>query len=809
MKRQWVGRYRVVTPDNTLANLRSGFRLIRKAPMFSVAVILTLALGIGANSAVFSAISAILLRPLPFPESDELVLIGQYDRTARNSGALVAPLRLEDWNRLSAAFQAISGWYVQDASEVSGTLPEKVTMALAAPRFLQVWGVSPSLGRDFAPAEEHFGGPRAVLISDRFWRRRFNADPNVIGKSLRTEKRAYTIVGIMPAAFRFPVKDVDLWTPSPPDAPYAQDRDSTWFTAVGRLKPGVTLTQARDDLARVQHHLGLEFPKSDAKLGVQLQLLKENTIGTTGHGLWILFGSVSLLLVIASTNIAALLLARTTAREREIGVRFSLGASRWSVIVQLLTECFVLVLAGSALGLFIAGAAAKAFRVFAKNLPRTDEITLDWRILLYALLCSVIVTFLCGLFPAIRSTRRSLAEELAHNSRTQVSTRNPLQWVLVGVQISLAVSLLVGAGLLLRSFEELGHVSPGFDESHILTLRVSASWADIEDKHFTQKMNGTLDELRATPGIRGAATSLFLPGVPGDARAEVKLSERQSDAADRIVADARWVSNGYFETMRIPILAGESCREATNFTAVVNRSFANGYLSGSSGLGLHLENPSNRWHDPPAQIRGIAADAREQGLNRAPAPTIYFCVSAPTPTPWFLVRTEGNPMAMAGTLRNKIHQIEPARSVFDISPLEEHLSDNFAQDRMRTMLMTFFAVTAILLACIGLYGTLSYFISLRRRELALRLALGAPRGQIGMHFLLKGLGVSLAGCAAGLCFAAGLTRSLSGMLYGVSTGDAETWISVVLLVLAVAALASLLPGIRAAYLEPMKVLRDE
>ena len=802
--------YRIATLENFIANVKSGIRIIRKSPSFSMVVIVTLALGIGANSAVFSAIDAILLRPLAFPNGDELMALQQFDRKAKNPASFVAPARLEDWNRLNTTFQAISGWYTQDVSEISGALPEKVTEALVAPRFLHVWGVSPAAGRDFVPEEEHFGGPNAVLIGDRFWRRRFHADPKAIGKTLRFEKHTFTIAGIMPGSFLFPDRDVDIWSPSPPDAPPAQSRESTWFTVIGRLKPGVTVAQARADLASVQARLGRQFPKTDGGLSVEIQPLKETSVGGARRSLWVLFGSVSLLLLIACTNIAALLLARTIGREREISVRFSLGASRASVIAQLSTECFVLAVAGSALGLFVAAAGSRALRAFAIGLPRAEEIGLDWRIVLYTLACVAIATLLCGLFPAIRGTRRSIASELAHAGRTQVSTGNPLQWLLVGVQVALAVVLLTGAGLMLRSFEELGRVSPGFDSAHVVTFGISGNWGETADmKALTNRIDRTLDELRAVPGVRAASTSATLPGVPSDSRTELTLAEGRSEAEGRIVADSRFVSNGYFATMKIPVLAGEGCRESLNFGGVVvNRSFANAYLAGSPAIGLHLKLASISFL-PAAEIRGIVADAREQGLDREPAPTAYWCVSAPMPSPNFLVRTQGEPMAMAETLRHKIHQIDPARSVFNVSPLEQHLSDSFAENRLRAILLTLFAVTAVSLASIGLYGTLSYFVTVRKREIGLRLALGALPWQIVARFLFKALAATFIGCVAGLCLAVTFTRALSGMLYGVSMTDTETLSLVVVLVMSVAALSSLFPAVRAARVEPMDVLRDE
>lgn len=802
--------YRVATIDNMVANAKSAIRFIRKSPSFSVSVMLTLALGIGGNSAVFSAIDAILLRALPFPHSEELVTLHEYNRKAKSPEQFVAPVRLEDWNRLNSTFQGITGYVTGDTNDTSGSLPERATEAFVAPRFLEVWSVSPALGRDFSTAEERFGGPKAVLISDRFWRGRLHADPNITGKTIRLGKSSYSIVGVMPASFLFPERDVDLWSPVPLGEPVAQHRESTWYRTIGRLKPGVTIQQARANLATVQAQLGKQYPKTDADLKVDIEPLKEGTVGGVRRSLWILFGSVSLLLLIACTNIAALLLARTTERRQEISIRFSLGASRAAIIMQLLTECFVLALVGSVIGLFLAAATSNVFRVLAKSLPRVEEIAVDWRIVLYTLGCAIPVTLLCGLLPAMRGTG-AIAGELAQTSRTQVSARNRLQWALVGVQVALAVTLLVGAGLLVRSFQALGRVSPGFDASHVLTFHVSGGWDETADmKRLTQRINGTLDTLRAVPGVKASATSVFLPGVPGDNKTELKLSEGRPETQGKIMADIRFVSHGYFATMRIPLLAGEPCHESLGFDkVVVNRNFANTYLTESFAIGHHLELQSKNSLLPAGQITGIVADAREQGIDREPEPTVYWCVSAPEPDPYYLVRTQGDPMATATTLRRKIHEIEPSRSVFDIAPLEQHLSDSFAENRLRTILLASFAITAILLACVGLYGTLSYFVSVRRREVGLRLALGALRGQIVKRFVLQGLAVSMFGCVAGLCLAAAFARGLAGMLYGVSTSDARTFCCVAVLVLIAAALASSVPAVRAARVEPMQVLRDE
>ncbi|MGB2593129.1 MAG: ABC transporter permease [Candidatus Acidiferrum sp.] len=802
--------YRIRLLDASLSNLKSAFRFIRKSPTFSATVILTLALAIGANSAVFSAIDAILLRPLPFPDADQLMLVKQHHIKISNPQTLVSPLRLEDWNRFSSSFQSLTGYYTEDVSEFSGALPEKFTQAFVAPRFLQVWGISPSMGRDFAPDEEHVGGPDAILISDRFWRRQLNADPHVIGKKLRIETFSYTIVGVMPASFFFPVRDVDFWSPIPVDSPYSQHRDSTWYTVIGRLKPGATLQQARADLATVQSDLGRQFPQTDADLSVSIDPLKETTVAGSRRSLWLLFGSVSLLLLIACTNIVALLLARAAQRQHEIAVRFSMGAPRGALIAQLLTETFILALLGAALGLLVAGAAAGVFRSLAAGLPRVEEIHLDGRIVLYSLACSLLVTILGGLFPAIRGTRRNLSASLAQVSRTQVSARNPLQWLLVGIQVALAVTLLSGAGLLLRSFQELGRVSPGFDPSHILTMHVSTNWGETIDlKRLRHTTDRILDAIRSTPGVEAAAISVGVPGVPFKFQTELKLAEGRAESEPKIIADNRLVSASYFSTLKIPMLAGETCRDPDGpLTIVVNHSFANTYFPGSSAIGHHLL-AENLGYSGPAEIVGIASDARESGLDQLPTPTVYWCAPIAEPGTFFLVRTHNAPMTMAETIRQQVHDVEPQRSVYDFAPLEQHFSDALDENRLRTILLTIFAATALSLACIGLYGTLSYNVNIRQREVGLRLALGALRGQIVKQFLWQGLAVCIAGCLAGWALAAASGRLLAGLLYGVSPSDFPTLSAVILLVLVVAAAASLIPAVRASRVEPMQVLREE
>jgi putative ABC transport system permease protein len=792
--------------EASLRNLRHSTRALAKVPGFTATVIATLALGIGSNSAVFSAIYAVVLRPLPYPQSDRLVTLEQFNPKARQP--FIAPVRLADWNRLTTTFQAMTGYYTQDSSELSGELPERLTQTFVSRRFLEVWGVAPALGRDFSPAEEHFGAPGVVLISDRFWRRRFNADPGVVGKRLRFAESSVTIVGVMTVSFQ-PVRNVDLWSPSPEDASFAQNRELTWYTGVGRLKPGVTLEQAQANLNAVQAGLAREYPKPDAQISPVVKSLKESTVGSARTSLWILFVSVSLLLVIACTNVAALLLSRAAARQQEISLRFSLGASRTSVAAQLLSEVLILATAGAVLGLGLAAAAAQVFHTLASNLPRGEEITLDWRVVAYSLVCALAATLLCGLLPAIHGTRSSLAGSI-RGSRTSVSSGNRGRFTLVGVQVALAVTLLAGAALLIRSLEQLGRASPGFDPEHILTFQMSSSWAETGDfKASMARIDRILDGLRAVPGVENATVDVGLPGVPSDYQVELKTDQGRAESEPKLLAQGRAVSPSYFATMKIPLLAGEMCRGDANVRRMmVNRAFANAYFAGSSPIGRHLSQPGNIYIRP-SEVTGIVADAREMGMDKEPAPTIYWCTYPFQPGTRFLTRTKGDPALMSETIRRKMHEMEPVRSVFDIKPLTEQISDAFAENRLRTILLAFFAGAAILLASVGLYGSISYNVHLRRREVGLRLALGALRTQIVGQFVSQGLLVASLGCIMGLILAIAVKRFLAGMLYGVSATDPITLASVAVLVLAVSFLASMLPAIRAARLEPMQVLRED
>jgi len=806
--------------DTALRNVRYAFRTLTHTPGFTVTVVLTLALGIGANTAVFSAIDAVLLRPLPFPDGDRLVLIEQTIEGSSNTA--IAPARIEDWNRQSSTFEGITGFYVDDAVDTRGELPTRLRRAFVAPRFFDVMGVSPAAGHSFAAVDHHYGGPITLIISDRRWRS-LGADPAMVGQSFRVGPNSIETIGIMPASFEFPAKEVDMWSADDIDAPWAISRALTWHTGIGRLKAGVTLEQAQADLSRVQAGLASQFPNTDGKIRVRVTPLKDTVVGGSRASLWLLFGSVSVLLLIACTNIAALLLSRAAKREPEIALRYSLGGSRRAVVGQLLTEAGVLACVGATLGLVVALGATRALRTLAPQLPRVDEIAIDGRILAYTVVSTAVVSLLCGLVPAWRGTRG--VRPRPSPGRTQVSQRHSIQWVLVGVQVTLSVTLLAGAALLLRSVDALSRVDRGFDATRVLTFHISGTYGwETTDQHV-QRINRAIDEIRELPGVESVAITSTLPGVRDEQQLEFALAEGRDRSSAPLVAEHRMVSPAYFETLQIPLLAGELCRRPADAggktgvvtEALVNRRFADLYLADRQAIGLHLtggldtliKNGHLFGAPLPTRIVGIVGDAREHGADRAPSPTVYTCFSAPNPAPWHLVRTSGEPMAMATAIRLKVRELEPQRSVYDVIPLDTRIGDAYAQNRLRTSLLTCFALTALGLVVAGVYGTLSYAVSLRRREVALRLALGALRSTVVHELMATTVRIVGMSAAIGLVLALLFAQSLTTMLYGVTPTDPATLTGVVVVVLTVAFVAALVPATRAAFVQPMRALRED
>jgi putative ABC transport system permease protein len=788
-----------------LHEVRAAVRSVARRRGLALAIVFTLALGIGANSAIFSVIDAVLLKPLPYPDSERLTAVyevnaGRHDRTS-----LVAPVRLEEWNRMNRSFDGLAGTYFENMTDTTGPLPERVEAMRVSPRFFVVLGTPAALGRTTTPAEETFGGPAVVVVSDAFWRSRLQSDPAAIGRTLILNGARRTIVGVMPPSFRYPSAETEAWIPAQHRAELLADRQARFYRTVGRLKRGVTPEQAAKDLAAVQRRLGEQFPQTDRGWSASVTPLKEEHVGGMRRSLWLLFGAVSLLLLASCGNVACLLLADATRRQHDVTVRFALGAERGMVVRQLLLEGLVLAVAGSVLGLLLARWGVDALRTAATDLPRAAELRVDARLVVFTLTLGVVTTVLFALAPALQATRYDIARRLVRGARGHVGGRQLLQRLLVAAQVSLAIVLLVGAGLLIRSFARLQQTSPGLDPRHVLTFRMSAAWSERPDA-VARRQQRTLQRLLEIPGVTAATVSSMVPAGADVPPAEIRVAGR--DTGEPLLAVARMVSADYFKTLRIPMLQGETCRDDprpdTPIKVVVTRAFAERFFPGESPIGHHVVSRS------PREIIGVVGDVRERGVARDPGPTMYMCgLIRFWPDPYFIVRTDPSRGVAMGTIRQALREIEPQRAVYAATPLVDALGETLSQPRLNTWLLALFAATALTLAAVGLYGMLAQFVSQRRREIGLRMALGARPAQVIARVLKHGASVTAVGIGLGLIGAYAGARVMDAMVFGVSTHDPTTFIAVPLVLAAIAAGAMIVPARRAVRIEPVQALRED
>ncbi len=791
-----------------LHDIRSALRALRRRPVLTIAIVLTLTLGIGANSAIFSAVDAVLLKPLPYPAADRLVSIYEANLSRRQSTALLAPGRLEEWNQMNQTFSGLAASYFENMTDTSGPLPARVEAMRTSPRFFSVFGVAPAIGRAFTPAEEQFGGPAVVMLSDAFWRQRFASDASVIGRPLTLGGAARTIVGVMPPSFRYPTASTEIWLPTQAPAMFLAARGARLYTAIGRLMPGVSAEQGQADLSSVEARLAAQFPQTDAGWSAAVVPLKEEQVGGIRRSLWLLLGAVALVLLAACGNVACLMLADATRREHEIAVRFALGASRTRVVRQLLLEGALLALAGASLGLIVAHWGIDLLRSAGTALPRVDELRVDGRLVVFTLALGMMTTMAFALAPALQATRAEVSGRLSQGGRAHVGGRQRVQRLLVAAQIALAIILLAGAGLLLRSFSRLGQTSPGFDPAQVLTFRMSAQWTERTDAVMNRHLR-TLARLAAVPGVRSAAFSSVLPAGVDFPAGEFRIVGR--DTGERLFATGRSVSADYFRTLHIPVLQGETCRDDPSkpFSKVlVTRTFADQFFPGENPVGHFVERLSVAVLRQ--EIVGIVGDVRENGVMKDPPALMYTCGLQPYwPDPYFLVRTDAGGRVSANTIRAALREIEPQRAMYAVRPLVDTLAQSVSQERLNTELLALFAVTALVLAAVGLYGVMSQFVAARRREIGVRLALGARAGDILSAVAAPAAAMTAVGTVAGLGGALALGRFMATLVFGISTRDPFTLAIVPAVLAIVAAAATIGPARRAARIDPMQALRDD
>ncbi len=806
-------------------DLRFAARMIAIRPGFSAAIVLTVALGIGANTALFSVIRAVLLRPLGYEDPQRLVILTR--------GA--TPIHVDEF-RAAARSYTETGVFSGGAEQMALTgrgKPEVVSAARVSGNFLRVLGIAPALGRSFLDAEDRTGGPDVAMISARLWHQRFGSDPAILGRTATLAGMPYTIVGVLPPRFTFPFANgnTDVWITRPKEwslMPAKFRPLSPYLQIFGRLRPDVSLEQANAELDTLNrqyaaaHPAMLDAKPSTADDPTRMRTLLDSIVADVRTPLLLLSGAVGLLLFIVCANVASLLLARSATRAREFAVRAALGAGRSRLLRQLLTESALLSLLGGGLGLLLAWAALRSIRTAtALDLPRSGEIHLDFGVLSFALALSMFTGILFGLAPALSAFRRDLAAVLQGNLATGSVGRFRRRFatgprgLLVAGQVALSLILLVSAGLLLQSLARLYRVDPGFRPDHVLTMSVSLSPAQYDtDGKRTGFYTQLVDRVEAIPGVEDASVTLTLP-TAGWAGTPIQITGRPEPPLNqRPIAVLQQISPDYFRTLSIPLKRGRAFTIGDNAGApgvaiideALARRFWPQYPRGENPVGQHLLVGSSR---NPLEIVGIAAEVHQEGRGAEPRPGFYLPNAQRPPQSAILVlRTKGDPATFTDAVRRQVLALDHNQPISDVKTLSAVLDSSEDQRRLMFTLLGAFSIAATLLAILGLYSVISYSVVERTREIAIRQALGAQRGSILALVLRQALGVALTGIAVGIAGAAALTRLLSSMLFGVKALDPVTFTLAASLFLLVAVAASYIPARRAAAVEPMAALRN-
>ena len=804
--------------DALLADVHYSLRLLRKSPGFTAIAVATLALGIGANSAIFSAVDTVLIRPLPYSDPDRIVLVWEDASAAGFARNTPAPGNYVEWVRMNRAFAGVAATRGASVSVTGDGPPEQILGRRVTKNFFEVLGVRPAIGRAFTDDEDRAGAP-VVVISDGLWKRRYGADPAIVGRTILMSDNRYEIVGVMPRAFVFRDRDIDFWLPMNLAPAVWADRNSHFLNVVARLAPGVSLAAAADDMTRVAATLQQQFPASNTNVGAVVVPVKEDALGNTRVELLVLMGAAAAVLLIACANLASLLLSRAVGRRGELAVRAALGATRGRLVRQMVIEAAVVSLAGGLLGLALAPAGTA---VMAPLTPRgvtaMPSSLLDPRLLAFTLALSVVTSLVFSIVPALQASQVTLQDALQQGARAAVGgsgrfTRDAL----VVLQVAAALVLLAGGGLMLRTLANLRAIDVGFRPDHLLTLRTTlpaARYVDpVKRLAFYDRVVGGA---RTLPGVAQAAYISTPPFLSqGNTIAFAIAGAPPPKPGEPNDALYRVGTPGYLATIDARLVEGRLLddRDAGDapHAVVVNETMARRYWPGASALGheLRIGGPST----PLFTIVGVVRDVRERGYELAMKPGVYLSF-AQTPSTWALpefliVRLKGNPLDAADSLRRIVAGADPDQPVAAVRTMDEILDLDVADRREQMTLLGAFAGLALLLASIGLYGVLSYVVMQRSRELGLRMALGASAGSVMRLVVARGLALTATGLAIGLGLAWALTRTLQNVLYGVAAADPATFGAVVGLLGAIALAACYLPARRAARLDPIAVLRAD
>lgn len=815
--------------QNLLQDVRYGWRTLLKTPGFTLVALLTLALGIGANTALFSVINAVLLRPLPFAQPERLVAVRSTDERTGTNGFPSSWPDFADWRAQQTTFDGLAAYSNRSFTLTGMGEAARLNGALITSNLFTLLGAAPQVGRHFTPAEEQ-PGAHAVILSHSLWQSRFNGDPQIAGRTLLLGGINYTIVGVMPQGFRFPVtgEAAELWISAGVEGegrvPRFVQRGNHWIDVLGRLKPGVTLAQAQADMHRINEQLIKQYPDTNNSIGIKTLPLMKFVVGDVSAALWTLFAAVGCVLLIACANVANLALARAATRQREIAVRAALGAQRGRVLRQLLTESLLLALGGGLLGMLLALWGTEALlKLVPAGLPRIAETTLDWRVLGFTLLVSLLTGVLFGLAPAWQmgqTVKTGLTEALKDGSRGAGDSVSGgrLRNTLVVVQVSLAFCLLLAAGLLLNSFWRLQQVKPGFDPHNLLSFRLRLPDARYHEPQQISDFYARLTErLKALPGVTEAAATMTMPLSGSNADVGLAIEGEPSDPNRPFPYDTnlRIVQAGYFRTLGIELLQGRDFdirdkRGATD-TVIINETLARRNFPNQNPIGRRIQ-PSigDDSGMPWRQIIGVVRDVRHASLGEASGPECYLAhAQVAQPGMGLVIRTTNDPHALIAAVRNEVRALDAELPIFAIKTFEEYLYESAAQPRFTTLLLSLFGVVALLLTAIGLYGVLAYGVTQRTREIGVRLALGAQPRDVVKLVLKRGLTLVLIGVGLGTGASLLLTKLLKDFLYEVSATDPLTFAAIAVLLLSVALFACLMPARRATKVDPLVALRYE
>jgi putative ABC transport system permease protein len=806
-------------------DIQYALRQLFKHRAFALIAILALALGIGANTAIFSVVNAVLLRPLPYPAPEQLVWIwGTNPHNDIPKEAASYP-DYADWRQQSQSFQAMGG-FAQTSPILTGGEgePERLPGGAVMGDLFNVLGVEPALGRKFLPEEMEAGKNRVVILSHALWQRRFGGDPNIIGQQVQINGNANTVIGVLPATFQDPIpeatKTMQLWLPLAASDDMRNSRRGDFLNVIARLKQGVKLETARAEMTGIAARLEKEYPATNTHWGVIVQPLHETLTGNVRPALLILLSAVAFLLLIACANVANLLLARASSRQREIAIRAALGASRGRVVRQLLTENIVLSLCGGGLGLIFAWWGIQALLALSPgNIPRLGSISLDRDVLFFTLGVSLITGVIFGLVPAFTASRPDLNNTLKEGGRSAAESAGGrrLRSALAVAEIALSLVLLVGAGLLIRSFIRLQEVRPGFNSQHLLCVDLALPTAKYnEDQQTVNFFDQLLGALARQPGVQSAAVAEGLPLGGGANFLAFAVEGRVLASTERTPdAETRAVSPDYFRTMQIPLRSGRSLNEhdvsGQPDAVVVSETLVKKYFPGQDPVGKRLT-----FGDPQAKdaqwytVVGVVGDVRGISLNEEPYGQLYTSYrQTPRRSLTLVVQTAGEPTAMLGTIREKIWALDRQQPLYNVRTAEQVLEKSIARPRFNMLLITILASVALVLAAVGIYGVISYSVTQRTHEIGVRMALGASVGDVLKLVVGQGMILAGSGIALGLLAAFAITRIMATLLFGISATDPVTYFSLALLIGIIALLACYIPARRATKVNPVTALRAE